>query len=188
MMRSSKVLAAGTPVAVALASAAIVTTAAVLVAVGVIGQGAAREIPYTTGTWNPETLGNHRAVVRVDAAAEAVRVHVPWRRRDADPDRKDVWIISAKTGERVMNVVRLRIDRETGDFVFQPAAGPGDYYVYYLPNSGAGRSNYPRVVYPRPQQTADPSWLQRSGAAGEPHRTRADFCAPGGDGDRVPGR
>ena len=43
--------------------------------------------------------------------------------------------------------------------MFQPTSGPGEYYVYYLPNIGSGRSNYPKVVYPAPEDTAQPQWL-----------------------------
>ena len=42
------------------------------------------EIPYAVAEW-PEARGLHRAVVRVEAPAEAVCLHLPWRRRDHDP-------------------------------------------------------------------------------------------------------
>ena len=48
---------------------------------------AAGDIPYRTGTWDAETRGNHRAVLRVAAEADAVRVRIPWRRRDLEPER-----------------------------------------------------------------------------------------------------
>ena len=126
------------------------------------------EIPYTTGIWDPETLGNHRVVVRVGVAADAVRVHVPWRRRDLNPADKALRIHGARTGQRVGNVARIHVSREAGDLVFQPVDGPGDYYIYYLPNSGAGRANYPKVVYPPARQTADPAWLIALGITGDP--------------------
>ena len=128
------------------------------------GRPAERDIPYRLGAWNPETLGNHRALVRVASAADAVRVHIPWRRRDKNPALKHLIIVAAKSGQRVLNLSRIAIDRESGDLAFQ-AAEAGDYFVYYLPNSGAGRSNYPKVTYPRPEQTAEPAWLARHGLA-----------------------
>ena len=93
---------------------------------------AAETVPYGVGSW-PEKLGNHRAVVRVAGKAAAVWAHIPWRRRDAHPERKAVWVYDAKTNTRVRNVLRANIQRELGDIVFEPASGPGDYYVYFLP-------------------------------------------------------
>lgn len=34
------------------------------------GSTFAQDIPYKTGSWNGDDLGNHRAVVRVESAAE----------------------------------------------------------------------------------------------------------------------
>ena len=76
------------------------------------------------GSWDPETgLGNHRAVVRVEvppaakaapkakgrgpvkpaavttpAVPSAVRVRIPWRRRDSEPEKKAVIVIDAAFG------------------------------------------------------------------------------------------
>jgi hypothetical protein len=127
----------------------------------------AEEVRYGTGTWEAESLGNHRAVVRVDAKADAVRVHIPWRRRDSQPEKKEVLIVDAATGAVLKNVVRLAVNREFGDFIFQPAAAPGDYFVYYLPYQTKGRSNYPTVVYPEPSATAEADWLNRNGLRGD---------------------
>ena len=48
------------------------------------------EIPYTTGEWDAAGYGNHRAIVHVDTEAGAVRVRIPWRRRDHDPEKKNI--------------------------------------------------------------------------------------------------
>jgi tetratricopeptide (TPR) repeat protein len=116
------------------------------------------DVPYATGTWDADTLGNHRAVLRVDSPADAVWAHVPWRRRDLAPERKHIVVIDGTTGGRVLNVMRLDINREYGDVAFQ-APSAGSYFIYYLPNIGAGRSNYPKVTYPEPEQTADERWV-----------------------------
>ena len=126
----------------------------------------AQQVRYGTGTWEAESLGNHRAVVRVDAKADAVWVHVPWRRRDAQPEKKEVLIVDAATGAVLKNVVRLAVNREFGDLIFQPATTPGDYFVYYLPYQTKGRSNYPSVVYPEPSAEAEAEWLNRNGLTG----------------------
>jgi len=127
------------------------------------------DVPYGIGSWDADTYGNHRAVVRVASAADAVSAHIRWRRRDLQPERKNILIVEAKTGGRVLNVFRQFITREEGILVFQ-APSAGDYYVYYMPNVGSGRSNYPKVTYPEPEATADERWLAKNhlGAAGSP--------------------
>lgn len=118
-------------------------------------------IPRGAGRWEPEGLGNHRYVVEVASGfpRESVRVVIPWRRRDANPEAKQVIVVAAN-GERVRNVKRNRVDREAGDFLFEPLAGSGLYYFYYLPYTTEGK-NYPKVTYLPATDTADPS-LPRS--------------------------
>jgi len=118
---------------------------------------------YGTGTWDSGLYGNHRVVVRVSSRAGAVRVHIPWRRRDLNPEKRKVVFVDAATGSVIRNICPLAVNREIGDFVFEPATAPGDYFVYYLPNVMKGRSNYPTVVYPEPALEADPEWLQKFG-------------------------
>ena len=118
---------------------------------------------YTTGSWDADTLGNHRVVLEVAAAADAVRARIHWRRRDTEPDKKNLVVYDAQSGARVVNVARVSITREVGEIVFQPTSGKGRYFVYYLPNVGSGRSNYPKVTYPEPEQTAQADWLAKNG-------------------------
>jgi hypothetical protein len=137
-----------------------------LILLGILAN--AQEIPLTTGSWNGDAYGNHRAVVRVEARVDAIRVHIPWRRRDARPEAKSVILIDARTGNRIDNIVALAVNRESGDFVFQPASGPGDYFIYYMPYRLAGSRNYPNAVYLSAEATARPEWLARHGIpAGE---------------------
>lgn len=114
-----------------------------------------------SGPWNADSLGNHRAVLQVHDAAAAVRATMPWRRRDAAaPDRE--LIVTDADGARIANVTRIDIGREVGEIAFQPEAGPGTYYVYYLPYMSTG-GPYPKVTYPAPSNTADPGWLAEHG-------------------------
>lgn len=113
---------------------------------------------YGIGSWDAASLGNHRAVVRVDKPAEAVCIRIPWRRRDLNPQDKSILVFDGATGARVRNVYRADINRESGTVVFQPRTAPGDYYVYYLPFKSEGR-NYPKVTYLPPEATADAAWL-----------------------------
>jgi hypothetical protein len=123
---------------------------------------AAQDVPYGVARWEPDSTGNHRAVVRVGAAADAVRLHIPWRRRDEHPEAKRVVVVAAATGQRVANAVAVTVTREAGDVIFQPAAGPGDYWVYWMPYQGTFRSNYPRITYRPPDSTATAEWLTRN--------------------------
>jgi len=117
------------------------------------------DIHYTTGEWDAAEYGNHRAVVHVDVESEAVRVTIPWRRRDREPENKNLIIVDAATGDRIDNVIRVNINRERGSLVFQPRTVPGDYHVYYLPHVSSGGS-YPRVTYPEPEATASQEWIR----------------------------
>lgn len=123
-----------------------------------------QEVPCTVATerW-AEGLGNHRARVQVEQSAEAVWVHLPWRRRDAEPEKKNVVVVDLTTGKTVTNVVRAAVNREFGDIVFQPATVPGLYGVYYLPSKHTGASYFPNTAYDPPAATADPAWVDCCG-------------------------
>ena len=120
------------------------------------------DVPYGIGSWDADVFGNHRVVLRVTAPAGAVFAHIPWRRPDSRPEDRHLIVVEGTSGGRVLNVERIKITRDYGDLVFE-AASAGDYYVYYLPNTGTGRSNYPTVTYPGPQATADLAWLKQHG-------------------------
>ncbi len=126
---------------------------------------AAQELRYGTGSWDAAKYGNHRAVVRVEAKADAVYARVPWRRRDTNPEKKNVVVVDAATGARVKNVCPTILNREYGDFVFQPSTAPGDYYFYYLTNTSKGSPHYPTVTYDLMELTADEGWLKTWGLA-----------------------
>jgi hypothetical protein len=121
------------------------------------------EIRHGTGIWDAAKFGNHRAVIRVSDEVDAVRVNIPWRRRDSSPEKKNLIVIEASTGARIKNICPLSVNREFGEFVFQPAGTPGDYFVYYLPWMMKGRSNYPTVIYPEMEVIADEAWIKSHG-------------------------
>lgn len=120
----------------------------------------AQELPYTIceNCWNADSLGNHRAVVQVPAAGKVASVKIGWRRRDANPEKKMILITDSK-GNLILNVGRGTVNREYGDVFFEPAAGPGEYFIYYLKYYAKGRSNYPIVVYPEYRETASRDWM-----------------------------
>lgn len=126
---------------------------------------AADELTYGTGSWDAQKWGNHRVVIRVDRPADAVRLRILWRRRDYNPQDKNIVIMDAENGQRIRNVYRVHIDREWGDLVIQPRTVPGKYFVYYMPYVTSGSKHYPKVDYQAPEETAEPQWLERHGLA-----------------------
>lgn len=119
----------------------------------------AQQPVYRTGSWTADSFGNHRAVVSVQSSSPAVWAHLPWRRPDLNPEGKGIWVVDARTGERILNVQRGTITREAGDIAFEPTSGPGEYYVYYLRYVGTVTSSYPKLTYPGPDSTASAAWL-----------------------------
>lgn len=119
----------------------------------------AQEVKYGTGTWDADSLGNHRVVVQVAEKSEAIQLNIPWRRRDLNPEDKNIIIIDAATGKMVKNICPIDINRESGDLVFEPETGPGEYYIYYMPYIMSGSKNYPTVNYQKPENLANKDWL-----------------------------
>lgn len=124
---------------------------------------AAQSVPHAIARWNADSFGNHRYVVLVADSVPAARVHLDWRRRDRHPEQKRIVIYPAAGEARVANVRVIAVSQAGGDLAFQPAAGPGEYLVYYMPYSGSVRSNYPKISYPTQDSTASKAWLQANG-------------------------
>jgi len=122
-----------------------------------------QEVPYRTGQWNGDEFGNYRAVLKVESKADAVRASLPWRRRDLQPEKKRVMVCDAKSGGRLKNLYVVDIKRESGEIIFEPASGPGDYYIYFMPYQLTGGRNYPTARYLGPEVAADTAWLVRNG-------------------------
>lgn len=125
---------------------------------------AAEDVPWGVASqlW-PETLGSRRARIQVEQKADAVRVHLPWRRRDSEPEKKNIVLVDLSSGAPLRNVVRVNVHREFGDLVFEPATVPGEYGVYYLPFQYTGAGYFPNTVYAAPTETAEPDWRERLG-------------------------
>jgi len=138
------------------------TTAALVLLLITPAGHALDEAPYAVAgqPW-PDGLGNHRAVVHVGQKTNAVMAHIPWRRRDHDPERKAIVVVDAATSQRVTNVLQLSGDRFAGTVAFEPVSGPGDYFVYYLPYPAQqGWGSYNGDYFPA-KETADPAWKAR---------------------------
>jgi hypothetical protein len=116
------------------------------------------EAAYGVGSWPEAGFGNHRAIVEVQQAAPAVRVNIPWRRRDHNPERFEIIVMDAATKKRVENMVPLSINREAAEFAFEPQTVPGTYEFYYLPyKPGTGNFDAAGTYFPA-KETADPAW------------------------------
>ncbi len=113
---------------------------------------------YGTGSWDADSLGNHRVVLDVTGNTDAVIADIPWRRRDTRPDQKNI-IITDAAGSRIQNAHWIRLDREAGTVIFQPSSGPGRYFVYYLLYLPRGSKNYPKGGYQPFKETASREWL-----------------------------
>lgn len=124
----------------------------------------AQELKYTDGNnrWNPDLLGNHRAVVQFSGSGTVAKTTIEWRRRDENPEQKRIIVQDAKTGKDILNVKSDIINRESGTVLFEPVSGKGTYYVYYLPYIDEGPNvYYPKGVYAKPGNTADAAWLSK---------------------------
>ena len=137
------------------------TVAYLSVALPAAGPLCAEPVKYATGNWSPDQWGNHRARISVAGPADAVWVRMPWRRRDDRPERKEIIVVDAATGKRVANVLRVDVRGSYGDLLFQPAAAPGEYYVYFMPFRTTGSWYFPTTKYLEPTDTADKAWARK---------------------------
>jgi len=126
---------------------------------------AGQDVPYGVAAepWD-EQLGNHRALIGIAQDSDAVSVHLPWRRHDANPASKAVIIRSAASGKTIDNVVVVEIGEEAGDLVFQPGDGPGMYCAYYMPLAPRSDrfSTARKAGYLAPRDAADPATVYAS--------------------------
>ena len=122
------------------------------------------EAPYSLGQWPENGRGNHRALVRVEEKAEAVRVRVPWRRWDPAFEEKGIVVIDETANEPVCNAVWYNCNREYGDVVFRPATVPGDYGIYYMPYTQPERTSWKWMGSYAPNvPLAEVGWLTGNG-------------------------
>ncbi|HTI08842.1 MAG TPA: glycoside hydrolase domain-containing protein [Puia sp.] len=124
-------------------------------------QNSTDKIKYTNcpGCWNPDSLGNHRALVRFNGPGNIARVLIPWRRRDLHPEERRIILQDGQTGKLILNKTSGALGRESGEIFFEPVSGKGIYYIYYMPYRNEGRSNYPKGVYRKADTTASAEWL-----------------------------
>ena len=122
------------------------------------GQSNPTEIKYTNcnNCWNPDSLGNHRAVINVNSNANWAKVIIPWRRRDTNPQNKRIIIQDAQTNNLITDYKVIHSFRAFGEIHFKPSSGKGNYFIYYMPYKNEGRSNYPKGTYLKPIENSNP--------------------------------
>ncbi len=120
----------------------------------------AGEVAYGTGSW-PSQLGNHRARVWVSQPADAVRVHIPWRRHDAEPEAKAMMVMFGD--EHIGNAAPMQLSQESADIIFE-ATRAGEYFIYCLPFQQAAKPGFNHGKYLAPQVTADAAWMATTAA------------------------
>lgn len=121
----------------------------------------AQELPYPPHKekWDADSLGNHRAVIEVTGKGTVAKVKIEWRRPDENPENKEIILVDAASGKRVLNMYAPLVNRDYGIIYFQPVPGHKTYYAYYMPYRLKGSANYPHAIYPEPVQTANDKWL-----------------------------
>jgi len=123
----------------------------------------AQELKYVTknNDWDADSLGNHRVKLSLKNASGKVAVaNINWRRNDLHPEAKAIFVVDSATNKRILNVKVTSINRENCTLYFEPSTDDKDYFVYYLPYKVNRKSNYPNVVYLKPEHTASHDWLQ----------------------------
>jgi hypothetical protein len=110
--------------------------------------------------WDQD-LGNHRAEIKVETPGNTAYVILLWRRRDSHPEQKCL-IITDEQGKEMKNIYRININREFGEFIFQPESGAGTYYVYYMPFHGKKNSGWFDGDYLKPETAPDSGWVKEN--------------------------
>ena len=118
-----------------------------------------------------QSLGNHRAVLKVEKAASAVKLDILWRRHDLHPEKKRFIIKEAKSGEQIPNIFVVEASNERCELVFGPVKNPGTYYFYYLPYQVQEEYGFYNKDYLKPRKKPSPQWVAENKLEEESGRT-----------------
>ncbi len=108
-----------------------------------------------------ESLGNHRAVLRINKPAPAVHLDITWRRHDTHVESKHYLIIEAATGDTIQNIKRIWVNNEKCELVIGPVKNAGIYYFYYLPYQIQTNYGFYNRGYFSKEKTPDPKWVKK---------------------------
>jgi len=153
---------------VAAAAGALATGCPAVMAADEVGgaegsDASSANVEYGVGQIWPHELGDVRVVVSVPEGHGTVRVHIPWRRRDIDPQAKEIIVRDAKTGKSVENIAIIAVNREFGDLVFESSTSPATYEIYYMPYTVTPTEWAYSVAYGHAEPHANPAWLESNG-------------------------
>ena len=124
------------------------------------------ELIYESGNWDHpnytkafKSYGNHRVVIQTTEPSNNItQAIIPWRRRDNQPNEKDIIIVDTKSNTVINKKYVIESNNEFGHLIFKPNKGSNTYYVYFLPHSSTG-GYYPKLTYNKPKESLDKSWL-----------------------------
>lgn len=103
--------------------------------------------------WNADSLGNQRAVIRVNENLEDVTVEIEWRNRNVTPQQM-VYVVDSTRNKIIPNVEEILMSPEKGIIKFPTSNKTGIYYIYYLPYTLEGSRSYPTAVYKKQEKMA----------------------------------
>ncbi|MHA1452574.1 MAG: glycoside hydrolase domain-containing protein, partial [Promethearchaeota archaeon] len=121
-------------------------------------------------------LGHHRVTILVGTEEDAVRVRIPWRRRDENPRLKRIVIIHKESNSQIYNIYIRKISKDLGDIVFQPKFGKGTYFLYYLPFYVQDGDGYYFKTYKFRLFTANPFWFLKNQLFSKKKREKLHLC------------
>lgn len=114
-----------------------------------------------------ESLGNHRAVLKVNEVTDAVHLNINWRRHDRWPEKRKFIIVDSKTGDTIQNIQRVNVSNENCELVFGPVKTPGTYYFYYLPYKVQKEYGFYNKGYFEKEAEPNDLWLKKVGSEKE---------------------
>lgn len=107
-----------------------------------------------------EGLGNHRAILQIDHPSEVVRLQLPWRRHDRNPEWKKFIIINSASGDTIPNIYRTQVNNESCEIAFGPITSAGEYHFYYLPFVPQPGHGFYSKNYLKKESVPDPAWVR----------------------------
>lgn len=121
----------------------------------------AQPVSYKLDThrWNPDSLGNHRAVLSVNNNQAIAKARILWRRADENPQLKGL-ILQDANGKNITNFKTGVFTNDELELMFQPTSGKGVYHLYFMPYQNEGGSSYPKGIYIKPKELATQQWLE----------------------------
>jgi hypothetical protein len=84
-------------------------------------------IPYHSvhDDWDPDSLGNHRAIIDFRGSGPIAKVILEWRLNMDSMDKKRIIIQDAKTGRLIRHQLTGLIGNESAEIYFEPVSGAG---------------------------------------------------------------